>query len=301
MKTHHTAVSAIVAEIQELCDEARIDEKVRRGPVAVFKPSFIVTLLILKNLYGFSSERSFLRYVTTHHIDLFPQMPERSWFNRTAKKLIDTQKEIHRLLLEKLRCERVGIRIVDTNPLPVVKLHRARRCTSFEKKAEVNFGYCASKKYFYYGEKLALLTTAEGIPTEYVLTPANVHDVTALKQHLRELRDINRKKLIGDNGYYDGELAMQLKAQHRTRLIVPDKKRHRKRSSIADKRLLRKRGIIERVTNQLQDHMHIDETRAKSHTGLITRIQSALLAFTFGFYFNCLSGNPPLALKSILV
>src|SRR5437764_5714711 len=114
MKTHSTAVLAIVAEIQDLCNEAKIDEKVQRGPQAVYQPSFIVTILILKDLFGFSSERSFLRYLKKHHEDMFLCLPERSWFNRKARKSIGVRKQIHRLLLQKLGADTIEIRIVDT-------------------------------------------------------------------------------------------------------------------------------------------------------------------------------------------
>lgn len=301
MKTHATAVSAIVAEIQGLCHEARIDEKAHRGPVAVYQPSFIVTLLILKNLYGFSSERSFLRFVASHHRDLFPIVPDHSWFNRKAKRLSGTQTILHQRLLHRLGCQLIDIRIVDTTPVPVVKLHRARHCRSFRRKTEVNHGYCASKKLYYYGQKLTLLVTPEGIPTNHLLSPGNFHDVRVFKEHLRDLRDIAYKRVVADKGYYDGELAVELKKRYRTRLVVPDKKRHQKKSRPGDKRLLRKRSIIETVTNQLQDHMHIDATRAKSALGLVSRIRAAILAFVFGCYFNLLHGQAPLALKSMLI
>ena len=301
MNTQSTAVSAMLAKIQDLCNEAKIDEKVQRGPKAVFKPSFIVTILILKNLFGFSSERSFLRYMKKHHGGMFSFLPERSWFNRKARKLVNAQKEIHTLLLKKLGADRIEIRIVDSTPIPVVKIWRAGKCRSFKRKIEVNYGYCSSKKMYYYGQKLTLFTTPEGLPTEHILTPANHHDLRVFKENLTELSSIKKKKIIADKGYYDGELEVELQNKYQTRLIVPDKRRHQKKNTDEDKKLLKNRSIIETVNNQLQDQMNIDETRAKSVSGLTSRIQSAILSFSFGFYFNVISGNDPLAIKSLLV
>ena len=301
MNTNSTAVSAIVAEIQNLCNEAKVDERVHRGPKAVFKPSFIVTILILKNLFGFSSERSFIRYMEKHHGGMFPFLPERSWFNRKAKKLTSVQKEIHLLLLKKLNVDKIEIRIIDSTPVPVVKIWRAGKCRSFNRKTEVNYGYCASKKMYYYGQKLTLFTTPSGLPTEYILTPANHHDLKAFKENIKELSDIKKKKIIADKGYYDGELEVELQKKYHTKLIVPEKKRHQKKNTDEEKKLLKKRGIIETINNQLQDQMNIDQTRAKSISGLTSRIQSAILAFSFGFYFNMISGNKPLAIKSLLI
>jgi IS5 family transposase len=139
------------------------------------------------------------------------------------------------------------------------------------------------------------------LPTEHVLTPANHHDLKALKENLQEFHDLKKKKIIADRGYYDGELEVELKNKYQTRLIVPEKRRHQKKNTDEEKRLLKNRGIIETVNNQLQDQMNIDETRAKSISGLTSRIQSAILSFAFGFYFNCLNGNEPLAIKRLLI
>lgn len=302
MDNQNTAVSSIVSMVQILCKEARVDKRIRPGPQAEYPESFIITLLILKNLFGFSSESSFLRYLENHHRNIFARLPERSWFNRKAKKLVSMQNEIHELLLQKLGTNRVKLRIVDTTPLPVVKLHRAGRCVSFERKTEVNYGYCASKKMYYYGKKLTLLVTPNGIPTSHLLTPANMHDLKALKNNLTKIvEDIEEKILIADKGYYDGDLETTLEREYHTHLVVPEKKRHQKKNTEEEKRLLKKRSIVETINNQLQDHMNIDETRAKSNEGLLSRIQASILSFTFGIYFNTLFGRPLLSLKSILI
>lgn len=301
MDTNNTAVFRIVTTIQDLCKEAKVDEDVRTGPAAKYPNSLINTILILKNLFGSNSERSFLRYLGQHHKDAFPMLPERSWFNRKAEKLVYIQRNMHQLLLQKSCADMIEIRIVDTTPVPVVKIYRANKCATFEKKTEVNFGYCASKDMYYYGQKLTLLVTPEGMPTEHALTPANFHDLKALKLTLPKVsHDLKRKKLVADKGYYDGDLEVTLRKQHKTTLIVPEKRKHQRKNTEYEKKLLKKRGIVETVNQQLQDQMNIDETRARSNLGLQSRIQSSILSFTFGIYFNILFNRPPLAIKSIL-
>jgi IS5 family transposase len=301
METQTNAVFSILAMVHELCKEAKIDERVRPGPQSVYQPSTVITILIFKNLFGFNSERSFLRYLGQHHRDAFPSLPEQSWFNRKARALVEEEKAIHQLLLKKLRVEKIEVRIVDTTPIPVVKLYRANRCRLFKPKVEANFGYCASKKLYYYGQKLTLIITPSGIPTTHVLTPANLHDLRALKEHLPEVASsVRKKKLIGDKGYYDGDLELTLAHTYHSELIVPEKKRHQKKNTSEDKQLLRTRGIIETVNEQLQEQMNIDETKARSYQGLLSRIQASILSFTFGIYFNMQHGRPLLALKSIL-
>ena len=302
MTTQTCAVSAIVAEIQGLCNEVGVDEAIRTGPQATYQNSLIVTILILKSLFGFDSESSFLRFLSLHYQHVFPKLPEQSWFNRKAKKLVSVEERIHEHLMDRLAVDGCTIEVVDTTPVPVVKLHRAYACKSFKRKAEVAFGYCASKKTYYYGKKLSLFVTAVGIPTFHGLTVANKHDLTALKELLpRRGSTLRKKQLIADKGYYDGELRIELKKRFGARLVVPDKKRHHRWNTKTDKRLLRRRSIIETVNEQLQDHMKIHHTRAKSEAGLTARVQAIILAFAFGCYYNVVHGRPILALKSILV
>lgn len=292
----------MIAEIRGLCKKVGVDEVIRPGPEADYPNSMIITLLILKSLFGFDSESSFLRFVKMHYQDRFPDVPERSWFNRKAKKLMLEQNKIHRLLLEKLDVKHLTLEIVDSTPVPVVKRHRARTCKSFRRGSEVNYGYCASKDEYYYGKKLSLFVTEQGIPTGYGLTPANRHDLVALKEMLPCYGvNLYKKQLIADKGYYDGDLRVELKNRFHARLVVPDKKRHHQWNTKRDKRLLKKRAIVETVNEQLQDHMKINHTRARSNHGLLSRVRSIILAFVFGCYFNILHKRPPLTLKSLLI
>jgi hypothetical protein len=229
MRTQPSAVSVIVAEIRGLCKKVGVDNEIRPGPKAKYPDSLIITILILKSLFGFDSEISFLRFLGSHHKRVFPELPEQSWFNRKAKKLTKAQDKIHKLLCEKLETDGREIIIVDTTPVPVVKLHRAGQCKSFKKKTEVSYGYCASKKTHYYGKKLSLFVTEQGIPTAHGLTPANRHDLAAFKKLLPSKgKVVQRKKLVADKGYYDGDLRYTLEKKYDTRLVVPDKKRYHK-------------------------------------------------------------------------
>lgn len=301
MTTPSTTLAGIVGTLQALCNEANVDNCIRRGPRGAYPNSLYLQLLILKSLFGFNSESAFLRYLAKHHQQLFPQLPERSWFNRKARKLMPATRQVHQQLLEKLGVDQIRWRIIDATGVPVVKLHRARRCRLFKRKTEVGFGYCASKKSYYFGEKLTLAVTPQGIPTASVLTPANHHDVRALKEHLPEMaEDLQNKIVVGDAGYYDGALDCELKARYHARCVTPEKKRHRKRNNRWEKRQLRKRSVVETVFEQLQDQMRICDTKAQSHEGVVARIQAALTSFTFGIYLNTLVGRSPLALKSLL-
>lgn len=291
-----SAVFCILMEIQTVCKAHNIDH-VKCGPKPIYPDSFIISLIIIKNLLGMNSEASFLRHLRNNYQTTFTQLPEQSWFNRKSKRLQPVCAVLQQQLV--LSHFQDKIRIVDSTPIPVVKLYRGGYTPCFKRAVEVNYGYCASKKEYYYGVKLSLFITTEGVITDLGIHPANRHDLVAAKAVLEHM-DITNLKLVGDKGYYDGELRATL-AAHGGRLSVPDKKRHTSFMTNEDRRLLAKRSLIETINEQLKSHMKIHETLAQSYLGLISRIWGAVLAFTFAQYLNRKMGRSLLAVKSVLV
>jgi len=291
-----SAVFCILIEIQTVCKAYKID-KVKSGPKPTYPDSYIISLIIIKNLLGMNSESSFLRHLKNNYQITFTQLPEQSWFNRKSKRLITVCHKLQQqLVLAHLQDD---VRIIDSTPIPVIKLYRGNYTPRFPKGKQTNFGYCASKKEYYYGVKLSLIITNEGVITNFGIHPANRHDLVAAKDILKAM-DITNLKLVGDKGYYDGELRTTL-ASHGGRLSVPDKKRHTRFVTSEDKKLLSNRSLVETVNEQLKSHMKVHECLAQSYQGLVSRIESAILAFSFAQYFNRKNNRSLLAVKSVLV
>lgn len=64
--------------------------------------------------------------------------------------------------------------IIDSMPLPVCKRVRARRCKKV--RGKVYCGYCAAKHEKFFGWRLHLICTAEGVPVAFDLLPASLQD-----------------------------------------------------------------------------------------------------------------------------
>jgi Transposase DDE domain len=69
--------------------------------------------------------------------------------------------------------------LVDSFPLPVCDNVRIFRCQIFT--GEEFRGYCASKKRYFYGIKVHLITTVGGKPVQFACTPGSCNDLKALK------------------------------------------------------------------------------------------------------------------------
>jgi len=291
-----SAVLSILKEVETVCKQADID-RVKCGPEPRYPNSYIIGLIIIKNLLGMNSESSFLRYLKKHHGEVLGQVPEQSWFNRKCRKLQSTAMNLQQTIANLLGG--VEIKIIDSTPVPVLKAYRGNDSPCFPRGKQTNYGYCASKKEYYYGAKLSLICTPNGVITGVGVHPANVHDLNALRDMIANI-EMDNVTLIGDKGYYDGELRIHL-AKRDGRLVVPDKKRHTKFNSKADTNLLKLRSIIETINSQLKEHMRIEKTLAQSYQGLLTRLWGALLAFTFAQLHNLKRNRPLLSIKSILL
>lgn len=290
----------IIETIEQICKESSIDKGIRPGPKSTYQNSYFIKLIILKSLFGFSSELSFLRFLDKAHFRGLTALPEHSWFNRKAKKLAPQVERVRQLLLKKLGVRKVKIRIVDSVPVPVITYARAKRCKSFTPQEDASFGYCAATKTKYFGQKLTILTTNQGIPTDYYCELAHRHDVNVFKELLRNnnYRDL---QFIGDKGYLMKEVdKVELLYKNHCRITTPFKKNQKKKLTKRERKLLKNRKIIETINSQLTDQMDLKRTRAKSAIGLKIRVAGIMLAMTFGIYFNQIFGRNILSLKSII-
>ena len=116
-----SAVFSILAEVEAVCNEQGIN-RVKSGPRPQYSDSFIIGLMIIKNLLGMNSESSYLRYLAKHHGDDFITLPERSWFNRKCRSLQPVAHELQQTLAHAL--SDINTKIVDSTPVPVVKRYR---------------------------------------------------------------------------------------------------------------------------------------------------------------------------------
>lgn len=291
----------IIEVIEEMCKRLKVDKTIRPGPESRYSNSYFITLIILQNLFGFSSETSFLRFLATNRLPGLTAIPDRSWYNRKAKKLVGQVEGARLLMLNRLQAREIKMRIVDLVPVPVITYIRASRCRSFINKQSAAFGYCAAVKTKYFGQKLTIFTTPQGLPTGYQLSLANRHDVRVFQDVLRT-RDYQRVTFIGDKGYKMRKIDQQEPIEQKdNQLITPAKSNQKKRNARWEKQLLKKRKVIETVDYQLIDQMNLKRTRAKSEMGLVNRINRMITSFTFGIYFNHLFKRNILSIKSILI
>ena len=173
----------------------------RAGPgrPLTFSDNLVLKMDLLGRLSGKRGETELLRHLERHYAWLFPELPSQSWLWRRLRAVVPLTERLRRDLRHQLGVDWEDIRILDIFPVPVVRFYRPGRGNGFDL---ADWGHCASKKLTYFGFKLGLSITPDGIPDVYELFSARPHDINTLEDLLDSLRD---GLAVGDKGFISCE------------------------------------------------------------------------------------------------
>lgn len=253
--------------------------------------SEIISISIVGEAITIDSEKAWFFFVKKNFKDLFPNIRDRTRFNRTKRNLFMVIKEIQKYFSNLPMFLNDDIRIIDSMPIPVCKFARSYFNKSF--KDISSYGYCASKKETYFGLKLHALITTSGFITDFFLTSANVDDRAAVHELIEEKQLI---KIIADKGYVDETLKEQLKKE-KDILLISLKRKNSKNPLEKQLRntLSKTRRRVETSFSQLAEQFNINKVLAKSKWGLMLRITLKILAHNILFIINNILKNNKVA------
>lgn len=273
----------------------------RPGPRSRFSDSEVITLTLVAELVSLDDETVFLDYVARNHRALFPCLPDRSRYNRRRRALSEAINTIRRQilgwLLALLPPDDRPLCVLDSLPVPVVGFHHAKGRHRWYGWA--TYGYNATKKQTIYGFKLHLLTTADGIITDFALAPAHSSDGAFTDQLLRDKAEL---LVLGDKAYINALLQGELQQLHGVTVLTPYRSNQHEQLPGALTRLVSHfRQMIEPINSQLAGQFNIETNTAKCMSGLVARLQAKLAAHTLGLYLNLVTGQPLRALAALAV
>ncbi|AXM89102.1 IS982 family transposase [Anoxybacillus ayderensis G10] len=232
-----------------------------------------IAIHLLGKLLVFSSERAWHRFVEGN---LFTngQFIERSRYHRRCRTL--------RFAIKWIRHERAkrGQHHVYAvvNSMPIELCHAARMYRVKRFQGIVDIGLCASKKQWYYGFKLHLQVTEQGLPMGYVVTEASCHDQTAAETVMAQ---IPHPFNFGDKGFISRKLQKKLYETYHIALWTPSRKNQKHRPSASwEKWLKQKRKVVETVFSVLVDQYRITEIRSNSISGFEVALDDILLVYS---------------------
>lgn len=197
-----------------------------------------------------------------------------SRFNRRLHALSDWLYGIVTLLGELFATGDVFI--IDSMPLPVCKRVRARRCKKV--RGKVYCGYCAAKHEKFFGWRLHLICTAEGVPVAFDLLPASLQDLTPI--HELTVRLPKGATVFGDKGYIAAPDAQTIFEACGVRLVSARRTNMQPNRWADDFDLHLYRKRIETVYSQMEK-MGIQSLHARTTLGFDLKAWASLLALAF--------------------
>jgi hypothetical protein len=167
--------------------------------------------------------------------------------------------------------------LLDTKPVPVVGYKRSKSRSEFAGVAD--YGVCAARKLNYFGFKLVMLTTFDGVPVMYDLVAAHTDERLAAETVLERVADCD---ILADKGFIGHD--WQTTIAYDTGNCIITKKRVNQadqNTPLLDTRLNAARERIEGVFHQLQNTgRNIERLLAKTVSGLCCRVALKVAALT---------------------
>jgi hypothetical protein len=247
----------------------------RPGPKPRCSDSEVLTVMLAREWLGARPERAFLAWLRANQPRLFPHLPDDGGFNKRARSLWRLLDAFRTWLVAELD---TSVGVVDTTPVPVVKLARATIRKVFRGEDGAGRGFSVVHKALSYGYKLVLLNTLEGVPVLAALVPADVDDREA---GIWLLEGGGPGLRLADKGFQREELFQELRREGQ-RLLVPPKRNSRRQPWPPQIQawIGRLRRRVESAISILKRCYRLEEHGAKTLSGLAARVVAKLLALT---------------------
>lgn len=262
----------------------------RRGTVPMFSDVEVMALSLTAECLSIDSENYLFSKLKKEYAREFKNLISRRQYNDRRKLLFEQTQNVRTLLSQRLN-RQADVFAIDSMPLEICKLSRAKR-NKMGKEAEHHWpdkGYCAAQKKYFYGYKLHSVCSAAGVIESLDVTRASVHDV----HYLKDVKELFSNCIItGDKGYISKEQQLDLFEKARIRLEVP--LRTNQPGEQPGMWILKKvRKRIETVFSQLCDQFMMQRNYAKSFAGFKSRILAKVTGFTMLQFLNKFVYNQP--------
>lgn len=257
----------------------------------------IVALSCCMEALGIDSENLLWSKLNKEYKSKFPNLIERSRFNRRRKRMMDKVELVQQRVSLGLEDESKRM-IVDSIPVPVVKLAREKSHKVF--KEDFNTapakGYSAVNKSWFIGYKLHVVIFENGVVQQSGITKGNVHDINFVKS-LAPLPE--RKQLLGDRAYISKTVQLDLFENYQVKLKVPFRANQLNYQKPSMK-LKSIRQMVETFFAQMCDHLNLRRNYAKTFAGLKSRLTSKLSAMSILHWINYINDRKISQIKHAL-
>ena len=304
----------------------------RPGRRPELSDSEVLTLMLCAQWSG-KSERRFVAYVAEHWGSYFPRMLTQSAFNRRSRDLAGVVVGLSAVAAEQLGAHAAVYQSIDSVPVPLMRRCRGKRHRLFGDDAAIGKG--GSDRDFYYGCKLLLGVSPDGVITGFTLAPASTEDRWVAESFLcwranpqaqpykpSDLPSLYRRNgrkyvgatgpvwprsaagrasaqpYLGDNGFFGSWWQDHWRKRYGATVLTP------KNYSGDDAQAARRqhsgwKQVVETINGHLENVFGLHFPGARSKWGLLSRVAAKVAAMNLGILLNRLFGRPDLAVATL--
>lgn len=264
------------------------------GRIPKLTDSEVITMEIVGEFLGKDCDKAIWEYFMCHWKHFFPKIPDRSNFAKHAANLHVIKRLLQENLAIALGAFSDTLHMIDGLPMPVCKFARANFSEVF--KGDATYGYCATKKEYYYGFHGHVVINSLGVITAGTFAAANIDERDVCPELVEKIKGL----LIGDKGFIRPLLKQEL-GEGGAYLETP------LRDNMTDERpkgftqwLVSTRRLVETVIGQLSERFHIEKVRARDLWHQASRFWRKLLAHTACIKLNVDLGHKPLQFEGLI-
>jgi hypothetical protein len=245
----------------------------------------------MQALLGFTSEARWLRYARAHLRHLFPYLPQQPGYNKRLRAAAQMIRHCIRALATGTTVWADDVWVVDSTPVECGRSRQTAKRSDLAGWAE--YGYCASHSRYFWGLRLHLVCTLQGLPVAFALTGAKADErevLTAMFTAEPELVTTRPgQTLIGDKNYF-GTVFETTMAGAGITLLRPARKGEPPRAGAHLFKPLRQ--IIESVNDTFKGQLDLERHGGHTPGGVIVRVLQRILALTAAIWHNDRTGQP---------
>jgi len=276
-------LDTLLTALYVLVDDHVVVPRTGRGRRPELSDSELITLAVAQVMLGYHSERRWIRHIRADRRwrVMFPALLTQSGYHKRLK-------DAHPLLCKAILTMAVccpswfdDLWITDATPVPCGTSRETVKRSDLAGHA--GYGYCASHSRWYWGLKLYLVCTGDGMPIMWCLATPKIGEREVLATLLDHNHHLIRtgQVLLADKGFA-GKAFKKLTDAMGLTLLRPDRKDETYRNG----NLGGVRQWIESVNQTLKGQLDLEHHGGRTPTGVLTRVAQRLLAMAAGIWHN---------------
>jgi Transposase DDE domain len=249
----------------------------------------IICLAVAQVFLDCPSERRFLRLARVRLGHLFPYIPKQAGYNKRVRSLAPQLCLLVNALARSSPSVSDRLRLLDSTPVPCAQSRETVKRSDLAGHAA--YGYCASHSRYFWGFRLYLVCSPDGMPHGFCLAAANEPErevAAVLLDRMRRSGSLHGDELVvGDKGFA-GEEFEQIVRSLTAGLLRPDRRDEQPRHGS----LGGVRQWIESIIDTIKGQLSLERHGGHTLEGVWARICQRVLALAIGVWHNQHTGQP---------